>query len=189
MSEKKTARKYSVRYVNEWVQKAIAGAKYAGQFARPFILDIRYFMIDTKEDGTVINSYVLFGGVPTKKVHDKLESLGFAARRRPAEWTDKNKNVHTVDGNDNECYAVYYYLDVPTQEQLDFLASLTIKGLSFCKEKGKSFLLTSFEQIDANWGERDEWLSVFTVVDEDDDDADDDDDDDAVIEEEDDFDM
>jgi hypothetical protein len=188
MAEKKN-RKYTVRYVNEWVQKAIAGAKFAGQNPRPFILDTRYFMIETKSDGTIINTYVLFGGVPTKKVHDKLTALGFAARRRPAEWTDKKKNVHPVSGNDNECYAVYYYLDVPTEEQLDFLSSLTLKGLTFAKEKGKSFLLTTFDQIDNNWGDRDEWLNVFTVTDEDDSSDDDEEEDDEMLDEDDDFDL
>jgi hypothetical protein len=157
-------RTFDVNYCNDFVQRQIAGAKGTKGNGRPFIFDVRNFKLDTRSDGTIIQTYLLFGGVPPKALHEKLEAAGFKVRRRPASWTGKDDKVHPVDGSKYELYAVYYNTEpAPTQEQAKLIASLMYKTLNAVKDKGVSFLLPSWDAVDNNWGDRKDWLNICTV--------------------------
>jgi hypothetical protein len=167
MATQQPARKkrtFDVRYVPDYVQRQIAGAKGQKKSGRPFIFDVRNFKVDTQSDGTVIGTYLLFGGVPPKGLHEKLEAAGFKVRRRQASYTDKDGNVHTVDGNERECYAVYYNTEnTPTKAQAQLIGNLLLKTLNLVADKGKSFLLPTWEAIDKSWEDRENWLAICTV--------------------------
>ena len=153
-------------YVPDFAQRAIAGVKPGQKFGgRPFIMDVRHFPVSTKSDGVVIGTYILFGGVPPKALHEKLAKAGFKVRRRPAWYVNKKDNkTYKVDGNDRECYAIYYNEHpTPTEEQAKLIAGLTYKTLNAVAQKGQTFLLPTWAAIDQNWGDREEWLQICTV--------------------------
>ena len=157
-------RGFDVTYVNDFVQRQIAGAKGPKGNGRPFIFDVRNFKLDTQNDGTIIQTYLLFGGVPPKALHEKLEAVGFKVRRRPASWTGKDDKVHPVNGSPYELYAVYYNTEqAPTKEQATLIASLLFKTLNAVKDKGVSFLLPNWDAVDKNWDTRQDWLDICTV--------------------------
>ena len=156
---------FDVKYVSDFAQRSIAGAKGPKGNGRPFIFDVRNFKIDTRNDGTIIQTYLLFGGVPPKALHEKLEAAGFKVRRRSASYySKKNKKTYTVDGSPYELYAIYYNTEPsPTEEQAKLIANLQYKTLNAVRDKGVSFLLPSWEAVDHNWGDRKDWLEVCTV--------------------------
>jgi hypothetical protein len=164
MSETKTTSAWDVRYVPDYVQKTISGGK-GGKNGRPFLLDVRTFKINTKESGTKIGTYLLFGGVPPKELHEKLESVGFKIRRRPR-WYVNRKTEKTVfiTDDDKECYAVYYSTsDSPTDEQASLIAALLCKALNVTKASGKTFLLPTWEAVGTSYGSKDTWVSICSV--------------------------
>lgn len=165
----KTTKKFDpkVRYVPDYVQRAIAGAKGPKAHPRPFLFDVRTFQIDTKEDGTKLNTYLLFGGVPSKKLHAKLEDAGFKVRRRARSWTNKNDEVIDVADRDNECYAVYYTLEPITKDQAQIIARLYLATAKVA-ETGKGFLAPNWATVEKTWGDKEDWLTVCTVEPEDD---------------------
>ena len=67
-------RTFDVNYVNDFVQRQIAGAKGKKGNGRPFIFDVRNFKLDTRDEGTIIQTYLLFGGVPPKAL--RISSSG-----------------------------------------------------------------------------------------------------------------
>jgi hypothetical protein len=152
-------------YIPDYQQRAISGAKPGQKFGgRPFIMDVRHFPVSTKT-GVVIGTYVLFGGVPPKTLHEKLTTAGFKVRRRPAWYVSKkDQKTYKVDGNDRECYAIYYNEhETPTEEQAKLLAGLTYKTLNAVAKQGQTFLLPTWDAVDRNWGDRNEWLQICTV--------------------------
>lgn len=159
-------RDYDVRYVPDFVLKQISGAK-GDKGGRPELFSLRTYKVRTKDGETVIGSYLVFGGVPPQKLHEKLEGLGFKLRRRPASWTDKQNVVHEVGDNDRDCYAVYYNTEkAVTPEQAEYIGGLLAKTTNFVAEKGQTFLLPTWDAVDADWGNRDNWLQICTVAEE-----------------------
>jgi alpha-glucosidase (family GH31 glycosyl hydrolase) len=157
-------RDFDINFIPDYEFRACAGAKGPKQFGRPAIFESKFYKINTKESGTVVHTYLFFGGVPTKKTHEKLDELGYKVRRRSASYTStRNGQEYVVNGNDKQCYAVYYFFGEPTKEQLTFIAGLTLKGLTFTAKTGKTFLLPTWDAIDKNWGDRNEWLKICTV--------------------------
>jgi hypothetical protein len=163
MSE--TKRVFDTLYTPDYVQQAIAGKK-GKRAARPFLFDLRTFKITTKEGETILNSYLLFGGVPPKAIHDKLIEFGFKVRRRPAESTSKKDGtVYTVGDRDSDCWTIYYNTESTiTPDQTKVIANL-ITYFANVPVTGRSGLLASWEQVDDEYGKED-WLQICTVSDE-----------------------
>jgi hypothetical protein len=157
-------RTFDTRYTPEYVQQAIAGKK-GKRAARPFLFDLRTFKITTKEGETILNSYLLFGGVPPKAIHDKLIETGFKVRRRPAESNGKDGKTYVVGDRDNDCWTVYYNTESTiTEPQVKVIVSL-LTYFGQVPTTGKSGLLSSWDQVDSEYG-KEEWLQVCTVSDE-----------------------
>lgn len=167
-----TKRSYDVRYTPDHVQRQIAGAK-GTKGGRPFIFDVRFFKVQTKEGETVVGTYLLFGGVPTPNLHEQLVEAGFKVRRRARTWEDKKNNV-TVDiaDRENECYAVYYNSE-PTlsDEQIKVIAGIMKKGISTLPDRKTTFLLPTWEAVDKVWDSKDDWLALCAVSNDDDSDV------------------
>lgn len=157
-------RSYPAIYVPEYTQKAIAGANFKTKKAgRPFIFDVRTFLTNTKDDGTVLMTYLLFGGVPSRKLHDLLEANNFKVRRRPRTWNSKDGKVVDIATRDNECYSVYYSTQPNiSEDQLKVIAKL-FRALNKMTEGSPSFLATSWDRIEELWGNREDWLSICAV--------------------------
>jgi len=164
MSENQTPRSYPVTYVSEFTQKAIAGANFKTKKAgRPFIFCVREFMIQTKEGGTVVNPYLLFGGVPSPKLHEALDTVGFKVRRRPRTWNDKSGKAVDIATRDNECYAVYYSThEELTADQINLIGKIFLL-VNGTKKTGKSFLSSSWAAVEEKWGTVNEWLTHCAV--------------------------
>ena len=161
-----TKRSYPVRYTPDHVQRQIAGAK-GTKGGRPFIFDVRFFMITTKE-----GTYLLFGGVPTPNLHDQLVDAGFKVRRRARTWEDKKNNV-TVDiaDRENECYAVYYNTEPTLSDaQIKVIAGIMKKGISTLPDRKQTFLLSNWDAIEKGWGATEKWLDICAVTNDDEDD-------------------
>ena len=159
-----TKRVFDTRYTPDYVQQAIAGKK-GKRAARPFLFDLRTFKITTKEGETILNSYLLFGGVPPKAIHEKLIDTGFMVRRRPAESNSKDGKTYVVGDRDNDCWTVYYNTESTiTEPQTKVIGSL-LTYFGQVPTTGKSGLLSSWEQVDSEYG-KEEWLQICTVSDE-----------------------
>ena len=166
-----TKRSYPVRYTPDHVQRQIAGAK-GTKGGRPFIFDVRFFMITTKEGEVVVGTYLLFGGVPTPNLHDQLVDAGFKVRRRARTWEDKKNNV-TVDiaDRENECYAVYYNTEPTLSDaQIKVIAGIMKKGISTLPDRKQTFLLSNWDAIEKGWGATEKWLDICAVTNDDEDD-------------------
>jgi hypothetical protein len=164
MAKKTEKREFDVRYVPDIVQRSIAGAKGKGSHPRPFMFDVRSFKINTQNDGVKVNTYLLFGGVPSKKLHTKLEEAGFKVRRRARSWQNKDGDTIDIADRDNECYAVYYTLDALTDDQVKLIARL-FKATAQVVESGKTFLAPNWATVEKVWGSKDDWLTVCAVED------------------------
>jgi hypothetical protein len=152
------------RYVPNYVQDVCAGAnpklKKAG---RPFTFDVRVFRVNTKDSGPILSTYLMFGGVPTPKLHELLETEGFKVRRRPRTWTGKDGKVVDIAERDNECYSVYYNTNQTiTEGQMSLIAKI-FGSLNKSLTTGKAPLLASWEAIEESWGDKDKWLSICAV--------------------------
>jgi hypothetical protein len=157
-------RVFDTRYTPDFVQQAIAGKK-GKRAARPFLFDLRTFKITTKEGDTILNSYLLFGGVPPKAIHEKLIDTGFKVRRRPAESNGKNGKTYVVGDYDNDCWTVYYNTESTiTEPQAKVIGSL-LAYFGQVPSTGKSGLLSSWDQVDTEYG-KSEWLDIITVAEE-----------------------
>ena len=159
---------YDVRYVPDMIQRAIAGAKGPKAHPRPFLFDVKTFKINTSEDGVKVNTYLLFGGVPSENLHNNLLEVDFNVRRRARSWTNKKGEVIDIADRDNECYAVYYTLDPITPEQATIIAKLFLATAKVCTS-GKTFLAPNWDAVDKMWGDKDDWLTVCSVEPEDED--------------------
>jgi hypothetical protein len=153
---------YDTNYVPDFVQRSIAGAKGKGSHPRPFMFSVKSFKIHTKSEGVKVNTYLLFGGVPSKKLHEKLDSVGFKVRRRSRTWTNAKKETVDIVTQDRECYAVYYTLDALTDEQVQLIGRL-FKATAQVVETGKTFLAPNWATVEKMWGNKDEWLAVCAV--------------------------
>lgn len=165
MTTEKKKIEYDTVYVPEFVQKATSGAnmklKKAG---RPFTIDVRTYRIRTKESGMILQTYLMFGGVPSPKLHALLEDAEFKLRRRPRTWKDKNGNVVDIAGRNNECYAVYYSTNSEiTQDQTTLIAKLLLALNKTLPTGSKTYLLPNWERIEEEWGAKDEWLKLCAV--------------------------
>jgi len=155
---------YQVRYIPTYVEKAISGAK-GKKFARPYLMDVRTFMIQPDQDTTICSTYVLFGGVPQPKMHKALVDAGFVLRRTKGSWKNKDGEDVAIDATDNSCWAVYYTTEAAmTKEQIKVVASF--QGM-FAKvaSKQKSFLLPRWDMVDTSWKGRKEWLDLVVYKD------------------------
>ena len=164
---KTTKTDYDVRYVPEFTQRAIAGAKGKGSHPRPFLFDVRSFKLTVPGDnpgetGTKVHTYLLFGGVPTKKLHNALEDAGFTVRRRAKYWDDKKGNRTYIVDKDNECYAVYYTFSPIGKDQAALIAKLFLATAKVA-DSGKTFLCPNWNTVHATWGDKDEWLDICSV--------------------------
>jgi hypothetical protein len=157
-----TKREYTVRYVPEPVKRSIAGAKGPKSYPRPFLFDVQTYMINTQDDGTKVNTYLLFGGVPSENLHNNLTEAGFKVRRRARSWTNKDKKVVNIADRDNECYAVYYTLEPVTEEQATIIAKLFL-ATGNVAASGKSFLAPNWKEVEEKWGSKEDWLTVCSV--------------------------
>lgn len=158
----KTKREYTVRYVPDQVRRSIAGAKGPKSYPRPFLFDVQTYMINTQDDGTKVNTYLLFGGVPSENLHKNLTEAGFKVRRRARSWTNKDKEVINIADRDNECYAVYYTLEPITEEQAGIIAKLFM-ATGRVADSGKTFLAPNWKAVAKSWGDKDDWLTVCSV--------------------------
>jgi hypothetical protein len=164
MATKKTD--YDVRYIPQFVQSTMAGKNAKTKRAeRPLLFDIRTYKLRVKSDDgdgkTVLSSYVLIGGVPPKKIHDKMTEVGFKVRRRPSSWKSKDGDVVKVEGRDNECWTVYYNTEETfTAAQLEVLLAL-LKYVSKVTTTGVSGWLTTWEDVEDEYG--DAWLKTIVV--------------------------
>jgi len=161
-----TKREYDVTYVPDMIQKAIAGAKGPKAYPRPFMFDVRTFKINTQNDGVKVNTYLLFGGVPSRKLHEKLDEVGFKVRRRARSWVNKDKDTIDIADQDRECYAVYYTLEALTDEQIALIARL-FKGTTQVASSGKTFLAPNWASVEKLWGNKEDWLTICAVEPED----------------------
>jgi hypothetical protein len=161
-----TKREYTVRYVPDQVRRSIAGAKGPKSYPRPFLFDVQTYMINTQDDGTKVNTYLLFGGVPSENLHNNLIEAGFKVRRRARSWDKKKdgKVVETVNiaDRDNECYAVYYTLEPVTEEQATIIGKLFL-ATGNVAASGKTFLAPNWKTVAKLWGDKDDWLTVCSV--------------------------
>lgn len=156
-------RVFDVRYTPDYVQSAIAGKK-GKRAARPILFDVRNFKLTTKEDETILNTYLLFGGIPPKAIHDKLIDVGFKVRRRPAESNGKDGKVYVVGERDNDCWTIYYNTESTlSEEQIKTIGQLFFYFANV-PTTGKSGLLSSWDQVDEEYG-KEEWLALITVDD------------------------
>lgn len=157
-----TPREYKVRYIPEHTLRAVGGAKGAKSYVRPFLFDVRTYMIETQSDGTKVNTYLLFGGVPSRKLHEKLDEVGFKVRRRARTWKNKDGAVTDIADQDNQCFAVYYTLEPVTKEQAAVIAKLFMASQGV-KDTGKSFLRADWASVEKAWGDKEDWLSICAV--------------------------
>lgn len=161
----------TVRYVPEYQLRAIGGAKSPKAHPRPFVFAVRSYWIKTQNDGDKINTYLLFGGIPTEKLHNKLDEVGFKVRRRSRTWENKKTNeVVDVADRDNECYAVYYTMEPLTKEQASLIAKLFMVTAGIA-QTGKGFLAPNWATVEKTWGDKEDWLTVCCVQPEEDEQA------------------
>ena len=166
MSEKKT---YDVIYTPDVVLDALAGKK-GKRGARPILFDVRQFKLNVKDENGKFSSrlmtYLIFGGVPPKAIHKALSEVGFKVRRRPDSWHNKKTGEDVlVKGQDRECYVVYY-LDSDTEfgeDQRDVIGRCFMYISQAVAKKDHSGLMTTWDQVDQQYGDEDEWLTICTV--------------------------
>jgi len=157
---------FQVRYVPSYIEKTIAGAKGPKQFGRPYLMDIRTFMVQPSEDKTICSTFLLFGGIPQPKMHNMLTDADFKLRRVNGSWKNKKGEEVQVDDTDNSCWAVYYTTgDFLSEAQIKVIAHFH-KLLSKVVEKQKSFLLPTWAQVDRAWTDRDTWLKLVVYKEE-----------------------
>ena len=156
---------YTHNFVPEFVQKVCAGANFKTKKAgRPFTMNIQVFRINTKEDGPVLQTYLMFGGVPSRKLHNLLEENGFKVRRRPRTWTAKDGTVVDIADQDRECYAVYYNTQPNISvDQMNVLNKIMASLNKSTEPGGQLPLLASWQRVEEVWGNREDWLDVCAV--------------------------
>lgn len=158
-------RENTINYVPDFVDKTCAGANFKTKKAgRPYLMAIKNYLIKTKTEGTVLGTYIFFGGVPSPKLHEKLEEVGFKVRRRPRTWENKKANT-TVDiaEYDRECYSVYYSTTpFLTTEQVELITKLYLL-VNKSQESGESFLSASWKKVEEKWGSKEDWLKICAV--------------------------
>jgi hypothetical protein len=164
MSEE-TKRVFDVRYTPQFVEDSCAGKK-GKRSARPKLFGINNYKVTTKENETILGTYLVFGGVPPKAMHEGLVKAGFLVRRRPAESESKGKTF-VVGERDNDCWTIYYNTE-PTldEDQIKVIGKL-FTYFSKIRDTGKSGLLSTWEQVEEQYGSKDAWLGVITVAKED----------------------
>lgn len=157
-------KQYFTNFIPDFDQQAIAGANFKTKKAgRPFIFDARTFITRTKNDGIVLMHYLLFGGVPSPKLHAKLEEVGFKVRRRPRTWKAKDGKVVDIATRDNNCYVVYYNTQPNVwPEQVEVMGKIYAALNAVCAGKG-NFLSTTWEGVEERWGSKEDWLSICAV--------------------------
>jgi hypothetical protein len=161
-TKKTTQTEYDVRYVPDQVRRAIAGAKGPKSHPRPFLFDAVSYKINTQEDGVKINTYLLFGGVPSENLHKNLTEAGFSVRRRARSWKNKDGEVVNIADRDNECYAVYYTLEPLTEQQAVIIGKLFL-ATGKVADSGKTYLAPNWKTVEELWGDKEDWLTVCSV--------------------------
>ena len=157
-----TKRVFDVRYTPSFVLDSCAGKK-GKRSARPELFGIRNYKVTTKEGETILGTYLVFGGVPPKSVHEKLTEAGLKPRRRPAESESKGK-TYVVGDRDNDCWTIYYNSEPSlTADQIDIVTKL-LTYFSRIPATGKSGLLSTWEQVAKEYGSKENWLEVITVA-------------------------
>ena len=101
---------FNTRYVPTAIEDIISGKnpKRGKLYRRPFFMDVRTFYITTKDGTRVCPTYLLFGGIPQKKVHDALRKNGFVCRKVNETYKNKKGGTMSVFDNDRSCWSVYY---------------------------------------------------------------------------------
>jgi hypothetical protein len=148
---------YQVRYIPLHVTASLAGKK-------PTIFTVNNYLITTQEGKNVLATHLLFGGVPTPKLHSILTVAGFKLRRVSLEYTSTklNKTFKLTD-SDNGCYAAYYN---ETGELTEPQIEVITKILGTCAragQAGKTFLCPSWALVDKIWEDRKNWLDIVAA--------------------------
>jgi len=53
-----------------------------------------------------------------------------------------------------------------TEEQAEYIGGLLAKTTKYVADNGRTFLLPSWDAVEADWGSRDNWLQICTVAEE-----------------------